>query len=215
VGALGVLGVRYAVAVCFALLAACTPLIHTPGIPDPADAWPMALTTARNRAATGNFDGADSTLAQFSRTYPGAPHSLEALYWRALFKMDPANRTASLPSAMTSLDAYLADPRPRDHVPEATTLRRVAQQLDGMNKVAVIALEKVKDAQATAATANAAAANAKDVARDATAKAADATASATSADEVKHLKDELAKATAELDRIRKRLSAPSKPFSTI
>ncbi len=178
---------------------------------DPAEAWPTTLATARTRASTGDYDGADSALAQYARQYPGTPSALETAYWRALFKMDPANHSASLPTAMSSLDGYLADTRPREHVVEAALLRRVAAQLDGLNKIAASAVAQAKDAKQFAATANAAASDAKDQ-RDAAAKAADATASAATADEIKRLKDELAKANAELDRIRKRLSQPPKPY---
>jgi len=180
------------------------------GITDSATAWPYALTTAQGRAATGDYDGADSALAQFARTYPGTPDALETAYWRALYKMDPANHNASLPTAIASLDGYLADGRPREHVPEATSLRRVATQLDGLHKLATSAVAQAKDAKTSAANATAAANDAKD-AKDAAAKAADASASAAAADEIKRLKEELAKANAELDRIRKRLSQPSKP----
>jgi hypothetical protein len=191
---------------------ACGTIMHPSfGAGETVDVWPTALATARNRAATGDYDGADSALAQFARQYPGTSSALETAYWRALFKMDPANHSASLPTAMASLDGYLSDTRPRDHVPEAASLRRIAAQLDGLNKIAASAVAQAKDAKANAANATAAANDAKD-AKDAAAKAADATATAANADEIKRLKDELAKANAELDRIRKRLSQPSKPY---
>jgi hypothetical protein len=196
-----------------ALGTACTPLVHrSAGSSDASSTWNLTLSTARNHAATGDFDGADSALARYGRLNSSTPSSLEATYWRALFKMDPANRSASLPEAMASLDQYLADTRPRDHIPEAATLRRLAGQLDGLNKVTASALEKAKDAQATAATANAAANDANNAARDAVNKAAESTTPVPTAEEVKRLKDELAKANAELDRIRKRLSTPAKPL---
>jgi hypothetical protein len=191
---------------------ACSSIMHPSfGSGESAGAWSTTLATARNRAATGDYGGADSALSQFARQFPGTSAALETAYWRALFKMDPANHSASLTTAMASLDGYLADTRSREHAPEAASLRRIAAQLDGLNKIAMSAVAQAKDAKATAANATAAANDAKD-AKDAASKvAADVTTSTASADEIKRLKDELAKANAELDRIRKRLSQPSKP----
>ena len=89
-----------------------------------------------------------------------------------------------------------------EHTAEATTLRRLAGQLDGLNRVAASAVAQAKDATNTAKDAKAEAADA----RDAAAKASDTPPTADA--EIKRLKDELAKANAELDRIRKRLSQP-------
>jgi hypothetical protein len=201
----------FALSLVFA--AACSSIMHPSfGSNETTDAWTMALATAQNRAATGDYNGADSALAQFARQYPGTTPSLETAYWRALFKMDPANHNASLPTAMASLDGYLADTRPRDHIAEAATLRRIAAQLDGLNKIAASAVAQAKDAKQTAATATAAANDAKDQREAATKAAVDISASTANADELKRLKDELAKANAELDRIRKRLSQPPKPY---
>jgi len=61
----------------------------------------------------------------------------------------------SLASAMASLDAYLTDPRPRQHVAEATVLRRVAGELDGLSKQAAAAVAQAKDATTSAANAKA------------------------------------------------------------
>jgi hypothetical protein len=195
------------------LLAACATLGHTTfGASTAADAWPTTLATARGRATTGDFEGADSALAQFARQYPHTASAVESAYWRALFKMDPANHSASLNAAMASLDAYIADTTMREHVVEAISLRRVAGELESLNKLAMTALAQAKEAKASAASATAAAADARDAAaKDALAKSNDVMVSASSADEIKRLKDDLAKANAELERIRKRLSQPTKP----
>jgi len=171
--------------------------------PSPERALSPALVTARRFAAAGRFDSADSTLSSFAAMYPGTDAALETAYYRALFKMDPTNPHASLPAAMASLDAYLTDSRPRQHVVEATTLRRVAAEVDGLNHAANSALAQAKDATNVAKDAKAEAADAKDAA----AKAAETPAPTADA-EIRRLKDELAKANAELDRIRKRLATP-------
>ena len=172
--------------------------------PSPERAWASTLSAAQSFVAAKEFDSADSTLSSFAAMYPGTPPALETLYYRALFKMDPSNPHVSLTAAMASLDGYLADQRPRQHAVDAATLRRVAGQLDGLNRLASSAIAQAKDATNTAKDAKAQAADA----RDAAAKAAGETQAPTADAEVKRLKDELAKANAELDRIRKRLATP-------
>ena len=168
---------------------------------EPAEQWQASLAVAQEDAAAGHFDAADSTLADYAARFPGSPEALETAYWRALFKMDPSNHSASVTTAMASLDGYLADHRPRQHVSEAATLRRVAGQIDGLNKLAATAM-----AQANVATNTAS--NAKAVAAADAAKAAEASGTVSQDVEIKRLKDELARANAELERIKKRLATP-------
>lgn len=169
---------------------------------NPARAWPNIVSIAQHRAADGKFDVADSVLADFATRYPGTSEALETTYWRAIFQLDPTNPRASLTNAMAGLDGYLADPRPRQHITEATTIRRVAGQLDGLNRLAANAMAHANDATAIAKDSKAQAIDA----RDAAAKAADTPPPGDA--EIKRLKEELAKANAELERIRKRLSQP-------
>jgi hypothetical protein len=176
-------------------------------IPAPRREWPSTLELARNMALVGRYGAADSALADFATRYPGTAEALETAYWRALFDLDPTNATASVPRAIATLDAYLAESGPRLHVAEATTLRRVAAQVDALTRVAANAMAEAKDATATAANAKAQASNAKAQASDANARA-DAAGSSSNDTEVKRLRDELAKANAELERIKKKLSQP-------
>jgi outer membrane protein assembly factor BamD (BamD/ComL family) len=192
--ALGALGL--------ALVAGCSSL-NARTAPAPDKSWPAALATAQSDAGQGKFDAADSVLADFATRFPGSPEAAETAYWRALLRMDPTNPHQSLSGAMAGLDGYLTDTRPRRHVTEATTIRRAAGQLDGLNKLAASAVAQAKDATITAKDAKAQAA---DAAAAAAAKATDVPPSADA--EIKRLKDELAKANAELDRIRKRLTQP-------
>lgn len=173
---------------------------------EPDGGWSTTLAQARALALETRFDAADSVLARYARRNPGTPSALETAYWRALFKLDPANPNGSIPTALASLDSYLADQRQRDHVAEATTLRRIARQLESSSRAAATAATQVKDA-------NTVAANAKAQAADANARAAEAAKepSPSSEAEIKRLKEELAKANAELERIRKRLTTPPKP----
>ena len=119
-----------------------------------------------------------------------------------IFKMDPANPHASLPIAIASLDTYLADHRPRQHVDRSdrhSTRRRTARhgQQGRSRRRSHRPAMRVHGG------------NAKAQAADANARAEAKTDGVQSADaEIKRLKDELAKANAELERIRKRLTAP-------
>jgi multidrug resistance efflux pump len=149
------------------------------------------------------FDGADSTLARFATLYPRTPQALETAFWRGLFKMDPTNPNTTLATAISLLDIYLEDARDSAHVAEARTMRRVAAKLEGLTRVAENAVSEAREASNTAANAKAQAANA-----NARAEAAKTEATPSSDAEIKRLKDELAKANAELERIRKRLTQP-------
>jgi hypothetical protein len=187
------------------LFAACTRL-HTGEQPDE---WQVALASAQARAGSGEFVAADSILARYATRHPGTHETLETAYWRALFKADPTNTSSNPTLALASLDGYLRDSRPRDHIVEAQTVRRTVAQIDALNRAAQDASQQAKNANNEAANAKAAIADAKE-----TANKADANASAAAADkdaEIKRLKDELAKANAELDRIRKRLGSPPPP----
>jgi hypothetical protein len=184
------------------LALACAPMAKVVG-PAPVRAWPGVLSRAQHSAARGEFDVADSALANFSTRYPTSGEALETSYWRALFELDPSNRAESVSGAISLLDAYLAATRPREHVLEATTLRRVAGQLDALNRLAAGAIAQAKDANAAAAIARA-----LSDARIETPRAAAESTSTSSDAEIKRLKDELAKANAELERIRRRLAQP-------
>lgn len=181
---------------CVASLAssACNRMLQ----PNPAPAadreWPQTLANAQERAGRGDFDVADSLLGQFARRHAGTHNAGEAIFWQGVFRLDPSNRNGSLSVGLATLDAYLADPRPHDHAIEAITLRRVAAQLDAANRLAASASNAAHEVATNSPTR---------AATGSEAKTADA-----NADEIKRLKDELAKANAELERIKRRLAQP-------
>jgi hypothetical protein len=174
----------------------------------PARAWPATLADAQAAAGRGDFEDADSLLARFATAYPGTPETLETAYWRGLFRMDPSNHAESMPAAMASLDGYLADRRPRPHVAEATTLRRLASQIDGLNRIAASTIAQPNAPAGGGGVGSTARSAAGDLRTETAKSAADAQASDA---EIKRLRDELAKANAELDRIKRRLSQPPPP----
>jgi hypothetical protein len=164
--------------------------------PAPEREWPSTLSTAEARVSEGRYSTADSVLARFGSRYPGSPQAFESAYWRALLSMDPKNPHASIGTAVTYLDAYLVGLYPRQHRQEAFALRAIAGQIDEGRSA--LALAQTKDATNTQ----------PGVRIDVPKPVPDPAAVAANDAEVKRLKDELAKANAELERIRKRLAQP-------
>lgn len=164
--------------------------------------WPAALSAAQQRAATGRIESADSLLAAFAVRYPGTAEGTESLFWRAAFELDPTNRVGSSASALALLDAYISTAPTGAHRTEAMILRRITGRVDELTRLAASAMSTAQDASAAAANANARAAEGKP---DVSPKPADAAAQDA---EIKRLRDELAKANAELERIRRRLAQP-------
>ena len=171
-------------------------MVHLNPTPAADGAWPQTLAAAQQRAGRGDFDAADSLLGQFARQHPKSHGAEEAVFWQAMFRLDPSNRSGSLSVGLATLDAYLADPKPHDHAVEALTLRRVAAQLDAANRLAASASMAVREPASPSTRPT------SDTRPDQ--RPADASSDA----EIKRLKDELAKANAELERIKKRLAQP-------
>jgi hypothetical protein len=155
--------------------------------------WPSTLATAEARVSEGRYAVADSILGRFAARYPGSPEAFEAAYWRALLSMDPKNSSASIPTAVEYLDAYLVGLYPRKHRQEAFALRAIAGQID--QGKSALALAQSRDANPHLGS----------VRIDVPKPTPDPAASEA---EIKRLKDELAKANAELERIRRRLAQP-------
>ena len=110
--------------------------IHRPSFmqPEPARRWPGVYLAAQLAADQGRYDDADRHLADFARTYPGTAEAQESGYWRAIYKLDPANKSANTRDALAGIDAYLSVARAGAHRGEATTIRRLAQQLVSLDR---------------------------------------------------------------------------------
>lgn len=122
--------------------------VHKPGFLRPAAErdWPAAYLAAQSAADRGAYGEADKTLADFASTHAGSIQALESGYWRAVYKLDPANKDASTKDAIAGLDRYLATPD-GTHRGEATTLRRIAVQLQSLDRA--LSAPKVDEAAAT------------------------------------------------------------------
>ncbi len=164
--------------------------------PAPADvAWRVTLDSAQRLAAAAQYASADSLLAMFARNEPGSTGSREAIFWHGVFLLEPANTKERLRDAVSAFDGYLALSDPLPHRAEAQVLRRATLVMDSLSQSrsmdSVPAMHLVVSDDST-----------KSTARD-----------QEMAKTVKALQDSLNKTTAELDRIKKRLSTtpPAKP----
>jgi hypothetical protein len=151
--------------------------------------WPAALAQVQLFVQERRFDEAERLLVNFAQRYPNTREDAETLFWRGLYRLDPANRSADGSIALDLFGTYLRSEMPIMHRSEAETLERVAVRMETLRE---------------AATAPASA--------PATATPSDRTAELRAKDaEIQRLKDELAKANDELERIKKRLAVPTKP----
>lgn len=148
------------------------------------------LLLAEAEVAAGRYGVADRMLADFAGRRANTPEAAETALWRALFRLDPANLTAAPQDALMLLDSYLNGPVTVAHPSAATALRRVAVRLDrpaitSTNAAGVSAVQADVKPESKA----------DEKSRD---------------EEIHRLKEELGKANAELERIKRRL-APSNP----
>jgi hypothetical protein len=171
-----------ALAASLLLVVACTaPPVRPPAPPPPTpipeiSPWPGVLVRAQRLADAGRYAAADEVLADFAVKNQGTAEGAEADFWRALLKADPLNPETSVREQLAALDTYLNGGPDMPRYVEAQVLRRLVEAVDSTRALVV--------AVRTAAGARAEAKN----------------------DEVKRLADELEKAVAELERIRRRLA---------
>jgi hypothetical protein len=168
-------------AVCVAFTAGCS---HKPEVakpPAPAILFENAVQNAGKRVDAGDYTGADRVLSDFALAHKGTPEGNEIAFWRALYMIDPSNKNASVAEGIRAMDIYLSNPASKMYRAQGQAIKRVAQLTQSLR------------AQQAAT---------KVVGRD--------TVYVTREDEIAGLKDQLAKANAELDRIKKRLANPSR-----
>lgn len=163
-----------------ALTAACS---HQPAAnaPTPIASYAAAIENASKKAEAGDYASADRILAEFALSAKGSPEAQEIPFWRALYMIDPLNKNASVAEGLNAIDFYLSNPAAKWYRPQALVVKRTAAAMQALRT----------QQQMT-----------KVVGRD--------TVFVTREDEIAALKDQLAKANAELDRIKKRLANPSR-----
>ena len=155
---------------------------HAATRPAPVKPYAEALAAAEERVQEGDHAGADRILSDFALKAQGTDEATETSFWRALYMVDPANKRTSIPEGIRALDIYLATPGTKWYRIQAEVLRRTAQSVQALRTSAQSAP--------------------RIVGRD--------TVYVTREEEIAVLRDQLAKANAELDRIKKRLANPSR-----
>ena len=124
---------------------------------------------------------------------------IESIYWRAVQQLDTASTAAGVEAARALLDGYLTSEQRREHVAEAGVLRRLATASLQLTRVEASLRANSRPAETAPAPTETKRAE-PEPRRDEEALK-----------EIQRLKDELAKANAELERIRKRLANPKEP----
>jgi hypothetical protein len=168
---------KFAFALTILSIAACSHG-HAPKPPQPEEAYNAVVVAADKRVKAGDYAGADRILADFALKAKGTQDATEVGFWRALYMIDPSNRTASMADGVRAIEIYLANDDARRYRQEAMVLKRTAQTVLSLRSAQV----------------------GRVVGRD--------TVFVTREDEIAALKDQLAKANAELERIKKRLADP-------
>ena len=149
--------------------------------PPPAAEFAAAIEASRQKVDAGDYVAADRILADYSLAHQGTAEAREISFWRAMYIVDPANRTASIAQGIRALDIYLATDGTIWYRPQAEVLKRTA-----------LVIQMVRQAQMPKQV------NGRD------------TVFISREEEVAALRDQLAKANAELERIKKRLANPGR-----
>lgn len=185
-------GARACAAATLALSIGCITGRGAPERPVANRDWGQTLAQAEVAAGDHRYAEADKLLADYGASYPGTEGAVESAYWRGLIALDPNNKDGSPQVAAALLETYANGEGLRPHRLEADILRRIAQHLATGAGTTVASTGVTTAPQPAGATDHTADLKAKDT-------------------EIQHLKDELAKANDELERIKRRLTAPTKP----
>jgi len=159
----------------------------TPPQPPAPEAWARASSVAAAQVGAGSYSAADRMLADFAAHYPGTPQALAATVRRALYKADPSNQTSSAHEATILLDSALATPLDSAARADARAMRRIT-----------MSLERAAGLPSSGGGSSA-------TSPDSGTRSDDAKSNS---EEVQRLRNELAKANAELERIKKRVAQP-------
>lgn len=155
--------------------------------------WATTFATAQQASLEGDFGRADSALADFRSRRPESPEAREAAFWRAAINLDPANPHGDRALGVRLLDAYLANGGSWPYGPQARALKAAIAAQDSLQQ-RLESVRAVTDTVRTAPDDRAAAAKEEETQK-----------------ELQRLRDELARANAELDLLRRRLTTPRRP----
>lgn len=173
-----------------AALIVATACVRAPREPAlvPAGDLPTALAEAATAAQMRRYVRADSVLAAYMRAQWGAPGAREAAYWRAVYQLDPQNPDGTAQAAIPLLELYLAPAEPGHHTAAAQALRGLALRQDSL-RLALLEASTTPDSLARR-------------------RAEPAPRAEELEKEVARLKEQLAQTTAELERVKRRVTTP-------
>jgi len=158
------------------------------GAPAPdSSGWSAIFDSAQRLAADYQYTAADSLLVALAHGAPGTPEANEATFWHGVFLLAPANKGGNVHDAAKAFDDYLGTSATA-HRDEAFALQRTTHVIDSLTKArsidSVPAVHIVVSDDSSKSSARE-----QELAKT-----------------VKQLQDSLNKTTAELERIKKRLS---------
>ncbi|MEO7501562.1 MAG: hypothetical protein ABIW94_02880 [Gemmatimonadaceae bacterium] len=165
----------------FMFVAAACARTPAPATPTPAVEFAGVIEQARQKVEAGDYPSADRVLSDYALRHQGTQEAREISFWRAMYIVDPANRTASVEQGIKALDIYLSSEGAIWYRPQAEVLRREALVLQSVRQAPVPKQVNGRD-----------------------------TVFISREEETAALRDQLAKANAELDRIKKRLANPGR-----
>lgn len=172
--------IRRALAVFMFVAVGCA-RAPAPVAPTPAVEFAAVIEQARQKVEAGDYPAADRLLSDYALRHQGTQEAREVSFWRAMYIVDPANRTASVEQGIKALDIYLSSEGAIWYRPQAEVLRREALVLQSVRQAPVPKQVNGRD-----------------------------TVFISREEETAALRDQLAKANAELDRIKKRLANPGR-----
>jgi hypothetical protein len=156
-----------------------------------ADEWKATITEATVAAHQERYRSADSVLAHFMSTHWGSWEAREAAYWRAVYMLDPENPDAAPRDALPLLELYLADSSVVTHSQAARALWALASRQDSLRLALLEATARPDTLVAPAQPSTQPSTREEELVR-----------------EVARLKEQLDLTTAELERIKRRLTTP-------
>lgn len=179
----------WCLAVAAALLAgACrpprpapAPVVAGPAVPTPPTAaarWARSWTQVESLLSESRFAAADSVLVAYVRSAPPGGLLARAQLWRVLLKLEPRSTGGDMAGALALLDSIVADSAMRDVRAEGLLLRRGLAATDSLRR-----LELRRRAAATQQASE-------------------------RAEELRVARDSLARLSAELQRLTRRLRSP-------
>jgi DNA repair ATPase RecN len=162
-------------------------------LPSASRDWIDTFGSVQSAVIAKRFEDADKELTAFAERYPGTAEAREAVYWRAVYRLDPANPKSDPASSIADFKRYLtADSTNLPRRAEAGVLQRLAASLDSAHQARRAADNGTPLAPIAPETTSVPSAREQELMR-----------------EIQRLKDELDKDNAELDRIKKRLTPPA------